>query len=183
MSRRDAVWLAEAVAVKRVGFKGPRAGAALARLELAVPQQPNTWSPLTDSDDTGSANVVCRLGASEFFVEERGDAPGVVALEALLRSRPAGTYPVLREDFAFVLGGGSADEALAQVCNVNFAALPFEARPVVMTLMIGVGVLVLPQVSDDDGRCFRIWCDPSYGAYLWSELEEIVTRISAGRAQ
>jgi sarcosine oxidase subunit gamma len=183
VSRRDAAWLAEAIAVKRVGLKGPRAGEELARLQLAVPRQPNSWAPLSDSDGPGSVNVVCRLGTSEFFIEERGDAPGVVALEALLRARPDGTWPVLREDFAFVLGGGSADEALAQVCNVNFAALQFEARPVVMTLMIGVSVLVLPQVSEDDGRCFRIWCDPSYGAYLWAELEEIVTRISAGRTQ
>ncbi len=182
MSRRDAAWLAEAIAERRGGVKGARAAEALAGLGVAIPERPNSWAAL-DGEGAGAANVICRLGASEFFLEERGDTPRIEALEALLRSGLTGAWPVLREDFAFVLGGAAADQALAEVCNVNFAALPFEARPVVMTLMIGVAVLVLPQVSAEDGRCFRIWCDPSYGPYLWAELEAIVTRISAGRAQ
>ena len=47
-----------------------------------------------------------------------------------------------------------------------------------MTLMIGVGVLVLPQIGATTDAVYRIWCDPSFGPYLWSELEEIVTRIA-----
>ena len=79
------------------------------------------------------------------------------------------------------LKGPRAAEVLAQVCNVNFAALS-AARPIVMTLMIGVGVLVLPQVADDDGPVYRIWCDPGFGTYLWTELEELVQKIPTGRA-
>jgi sarcosine oxidase subunit gamma len=78
---------------------------------------------------------------------------------------------VLREDLAVVLGGARADEVLAQVCNVNFAALA--AREVVMTLMIGVSVLVIPQRMDE-GLVYRIWCDPSFGSYLQSGLEQVV---------
>jgi sarcosine oxidase subunit gamma len=183
MSRRDAAWLAEAIPEKRMGLKGPRAAQLLRELRFAVPDSPNTWSPLRPGEGMGGWNVVARLGNSEFFVEECDAAPGVAALEDALGPGVDGACPVLREDFAFVLGGASADAVLAQVCNVNFAGLAFERRPIVMTLMIGVGVLVLPQVSDADGRSFRIWCDPTYGAYLWAELEEIVTRISAGSAQ
>jgi sarcosine oxidase gamma subunit len=83
----------------------------------------------------------------------------------------------LREDTAIVLGGVSAHEALAQVCNVNFGALELTQRPVVMTLMVGVGVLVLPQYSQEDGRVYRIWCDPGFGPYLWETLEEVVQKI------
>lgn len=183
MSRRDAAWLAEPLAGKRLGFKGPRAVELLQQLQLTVPERPNCWAPLAAVEGGGAPTVVARLGSSEFFVEGRDAAPDLVMLEDALQAGFTGAYPVLREDFALVLGGAAADQALAEVCNVDFAALPFEQRPVVMTLMIGVGVLVLPQVSDEDGRSFRIWCDPSHGAYLWSELEEIVTRISAGRAQ
>ena len=183
MSRRDAAWLAEAVPERRFGIKGPRAAAALAELQLAVPGVANAWAPLRDTDGEGGWNVIGRLGASEFFIEERAPATGILAVQALLAGGYPGVYPVLREDAAFMLGGGSADDVLAQVCNVNFRALPFEARPVLMTLMIGVSVLVLPQVSDDDGRVFRIWCDPSFGTYLRAELEEIVTGISSGSAQ
>jgi sarcosine oxidase, subunit gamma len=183
MSRRDAAWLGEAIPEKRIGLKGPRATQLLQELQLAVPDSPNTWSPLRPGESAGGWNLVARLGSTEFFVEECDAAAGVAALEDALSSGVDGAYPVLREDFAFVLGGASADDALAQACNVNFAGLALERRPVVMTSMIGVGVLVLPQVSDADGRSFRIWCDPTYGAYLWAELEEIVTRISAGSAQ
>jgi sarcosine oxidase subunit gamma len=183
MSRHDAVWMDAAIPERRMGVKGPRAAQLLQQLQFAVPDSPNTWSPLRPGESTGGRNVVARLGNTEFFVEEGDTAPGIAALEEALDAGVDGAYPVLREDFAFVLAGASADAVLAQVCNVNFADLAFERRPIVMTLMIGVGVLVLPRVSDEDGRSFRIWCDPTYGAYLWAELEEIVTRISAGSAQ
>lgn len=183
MSRRDAVWLAEAVAERRSGLKGPRAAALLAEAGLAVPAQPNSWAPLREGDDAGSWNVVGRLGHTEFFLEEQGDAPGIRALESRLGRGTDGAWPVLREDFAFVLGGARADDVLAQVCNVNFRALDFARRPVVMTLMIGVAVLVLPQVSAADGRIFRVWCDPTFGSYLWAELDDIVTRTTTGSAQ
>ena len=89
--------------------------------------------------------MVGRLGFTEFFVEERGEAAGVAALEQLAAGDFAGAYPVLREDPGLVLGGERAADVLAQVCNVNFGALDIAQRPVVMTLMVGVGVLVLPQ--------------------------------------
>jgi sarcosine oxidase subunit gamma len=135
--------------------------------------------PLREAEGGGSWNVVGRLGNTEFFIEESGDAPAICALESLAVRGFAGAWPVLREDRALVLGGPAARAALAEVCNVDFDTLRGE-RPVVMTSMIGIGVLVLPQVSDDEGPIYRIWCDPSYGSYLWSELEEIVTRIETG---
>jgi len=93
----------------------------------------------------------------------------------------AGAYPVLREDLALVLGGDRVTEVLAQVCNVNFNALDIGQRPIVMTLMVGVSVLVLPQ-QQPDGAIYRIWCDPSFGAYLWETLEEVVHKMP-GRNQ
>jgi sarcosine oxidase subunit gamma len=180
MSTRDAAWLAEALPEKRIGVKGPRAAEVLAQLGLAVPSKPNTWAPMRDEDRDDSWNVVGRLGFTEFFLEERGEARAIEALEQLAAG--AGAYPVLREDTAIVLGGVSAHEALAQVCNVNFGTLVFAERPVVMTLMVGVGVLVLPQYSPEGGAVYRIWCDPSFGPYLWETLEEVVQKIP-GRFQ
>jgi sarcosine oxidase, subunit gamma len=180
MSTRDAAWIAEALPEKRIGVKGPRAAEVLRQLGLAVPAQPNTWAPMRPQDRDDSWNVVGRLGFTEFFLEERGDAPAIEALEQLAKG--AGAYPVLREDTAIVLGGECAHEALAQVCNVNFGALDLTQRPVVMTLMVGVGVLVLPQYTPEDGTVHRIWCDPSFGPYLWETLEEVVQKIP-GRSQ
>jgi sarcosine oxidase subunit gamma len=182
MSRRNAAWLSEAALQRRCGVKGAHAAEALRKLGLAVPARPNTWAPLRAIDREDSWNVIGRLGHTEFFIEEGGAAPGISALAALTASEQPGVYPVLREDTALVLGGFRANEVLAQVCNVNFAALSRAARPVVMTLMVGVGVTVLPQLSDEDGAIYRIWCDPSFGRYLWETLEEVVQKTSTEKA-
>ena len=169
MNRDAAAWIAT-VAGKRFGVKGPRAAEILAASGIAVPARANSWAAL--GGDT--ADVVARLGNTEFFIESHGGFPGLAALEARLAQAEPGAYPVLREDFAIALGGSAAPGVLAQVCNIDFAALDLAARPIVMTSMIGVGVLVLPQVADappDRGMVYRIWCDPSFGSYLQSELE------------
>jgi sarcosine oxidase subunit gamma len=180
MSTHDAAWVAAAVPEKRIGVKGPRAADLLAQLGLAVPARPNSWAPLRAQDRDDSWNVVGRLGSTEFFIEERGDAAAVEALAQLAGG--AGAYSMLREDTALVLGGGAALDALAQVSNVNYAALDLAQRPVIMTLMVGVSVLVLPQVSQEGGTLYRIWCDPSFGPYLQETLEEVV-RKTPGRSQ
>jgi len=177
----DPTSLAKALPQRRVGVKGPRAAEVLKQLGLAVPTRPNCWAPMRDQDRDDSWNVVGRLGFTEFFVEERGEAAGVAALEQLTAENFAGAYPVLREDLALVLGGDRVTEVLAQVCNVNFNALDIGQRPIVMTLMVGVSVLVLPQ-QQPDGAIYRIWCDPSFGAYLWETLEEVVQKMP-GRNQ
>jgi sarcosine oxidase subunit gamma len=177
----DPTWLAKALPQRRVGVKGPRAAEALKQLGLAVPTRPNCWAPMRDQDRDDSWNVVGRLGFTEFFVEERGEAAGVAALEQLTAENFAGAYPVLREDLGLVLGGDRVTEVLAQVCNVNFNALDIGQRPIVMTLMVGVSVLVLPQ-QQLDGAIYRIWCDPSFGTYLWETLEEVVQKMP-GRNQ
>jgi sarcosine oxidase, subunit gamma len=173
---RGAAWLAAALPERRAGVKGPRAAEALKQLGFAVPGKPNTWAPLRSADREDSWNVVGRLGNTEFFVEERGEAAGIAALEQLTAGEFAGACPVLREDSALVLGGEQGGEVLAQVCNVNFSALDIAQRPVVMTLMAGVGVLVLPQQTPD-GVIYRIWCDPSFGTYLWETLEEAIQKM------
>jgi sarcosine oxidase subunit gamma len=169
-------WLQMAAPERRIGVKGAGAAALLAELGLAVPKRPNTWAPLRAADRDDSANVVACLGHTEFFIEEQGEATGIAALETRLANGAVGAWPVLREDTALVLGGANARLALAQVCNVNLSALDIAAKPIVMTLMIGVAVLVLPQLSER-GPVYRIWCDPSFGPYLASELEEIVQEI------
>jgi sarcosine oxidase subunit gamma len=166
-------WLRLPEARRRFGVKGPRAAELLQQLELAVPKRANSWAPLRTSEHDDSRNVIGRLGTTEFFLEESGDASGIAALEKITREGSPGAYPVLREDFAVTLGGARAADVLAQVCNVSFAALA--PHTVVMTLMIGVGVLVLPQQTDD-GLVYRIWCDPSFGSYLNSELERVVNQ-------
>jgi sarcosine oxidase, subunit gamma len=154
---------------ERLGLKGPRAPEWLAAQGIVLPAAPNTWA---HSDTL----LVARLGQLEFFLEGSVAGAALKRIASSLNQRPAGAYPVLREDWAFQLGGDRVHDVLAQVCNVNFASLPLHSHPVIMTLMIGVAVLVAPQAVQGgaDERQYRIWCDPTYGAYLGESLGAVV---------
>lgn len=172
-----AIYLRESAAARRFGLKGAGAADVLKRQGFNVPVRHNAWAPLRAADRDDSPQLLARLGHTEFFLE----SPDVDfdALERVLADEP-GAWPVLREDAAFVLGGAHATEVLAEVCNVDFAALDPATKPVVMTLMAGVAVLVLPQDigTTDPEIIYRIWCDPSFGPYLWDTL----TQTTKGRA-
>jgi sarcosine oxidase subunit gamma len=167
----------------RLGLKGPRAAQWLAAQGVELPMTPNTW---THSQGTGAEDplLVARLGSAEFFLEDGTAGTALARISPSLDRDPPGVYPVLREDWAFGLDGDRVHDVLAQVCNVNFAALPLASRPVIMTLMIGVAVLVVPQsVGGRDAaagqigaaeRRYRIWCDPTFGPYLGESLGAVV---------
>jgi len=161
--------LSVADSAARLGLKGPRAAGWLAAQGLTVPAGANTWS----GSPAGAAPLlIARLGQSEFFLEAQEEQP-LATLAAQLAAQPDGVYPVLREDFAFRLSGGGVHDVLAQVCNVDFAALDLEARPVIMTLMIGVAVLAVADGSDQ-ARQYRFWCDPTFGPSLSETLGAII---------
>ncbi len=181
------------------GVKGPRAAEWLSVQGVTIPAAPNTWAlaapgaqdAATGGRDatTGGLNaesgghsdgaLIARLGTSEFFLD---DVVGSQTLKRVAAGGRAhdGVYPVLREDAAFVIRGAGVHEVLAQVCNVNFGALALESNPVIMTLMIGVAVLVVPE-NTPAGRQYRIWCDPTFGSYLEHELVAIVSECGGAR--
>jgi sarcosine oxidase subunit gamma len=154
---------------ERLGLKGPRAAAWLEGRGIALPAAANEWTAAA-----GDELLVARLGISEFFLEDGAGGDRLRGLESALDAPQPGVYPVLREDAAFSLSGPGSHDVLAQVCNVNFAALELTSRPVIMTLMIGVAVLVVPQMVSAWPR-FRIWCDPTFGEYLEESLGTVVT--------
>jgi len=190
----------------RLGLKGPRAAEWLAARGIALPAEPNTWRYSAETSTQALAEtsaetsapdalLVARLGTGEFFLEDSAAGSTVTRIAPALDGQPPGVYPVLREDWAFRLGGEGVHDALAQVCNVNFSALALDSNPVIMTLMIGVAVLVVPQsasryrgVPAEDGgtavgggtaetmahRRYRIWCDPTFGPYLGESLGVVV---------
>jgi sarcosine oxidase, subunit gamma len=159
----------------RLGLKGPGAPDWLAAQGIALPGSPNSWVRSPAPRDTAEAPplLVARLGQLEFFLEQDAAGTALQRLSTALGASPPGVYPVLREDFAFQLSGEGVHDALAQVCNVNFAALNLDSRPVIMTLMIGVAVLVVPEQSGGSRR-YRFWCDPTFGPYLSETLGAVV---------
>jgi sarcosine oxidase subunit gamma len=157
----------------RLGLKGPRAAEWLAAQGIALPMEPNTWTHSADTSAETSAPealLVARLGTGEFFLEDIVAGSTLKRIAPALDGQPPGVYPVLREDWAFLLGGEGVHDVLAQVCNVNFSALPLDSNSVIMTLMIGVAVLVVPVAECQ----YRIWCDPTFGPYLGESLGAVV---------
>jgi sarcosine oxidase, subunit gamma len=161
----------------RLGLKGPRAAEWLVAQGIILPAAPNTWTH-SEQSIAADALLVARLGTGEFFLEEGMAGTTLKRLSPSLDEHPPGVYPVLREDWAFDLGGERVHDVLAQVCNVNFAALPLDSNPLIMTLMVGVAVLVVPQRRADSqggpALRYRIWCDPTFGPYLGESLGAVV---------
>jgi sarcosine oxidase subunit gamma len=156
----------------RFGLKGPAAPQWLAAHGIVVPKAANSWCGAVDADD--AAIFVARLGTAEFFLEGGVGGTALGDIEPAPETHPAGVYPVLREDAAFLLSGAGSEAVLAQVCHVNFADLALESRPMILTTMISVSVLVAPQAAGS-GRQYRIWCDPTFGHYLHESLAAVVS--------
>lgn len=154
----------------RVGCKGPRAAEWLSGQGLAIPAGPNSYS---FAPDAYGGLVLARLGSSEFFLEHDAAGDTLRRVAAGIATWPPGVYPVLREDCGWLLSGVAAEAMLAEVCSVDFAALDLSARPVIMTLMVGVAVLIVP-LSGASDRQYRIWCDPTYGSSLGETLQRVI---------
>jgi sarcosine oxidase, subunit gamma len=161
----------------QIGLKGPRAEAWLSECGIVLPAAPNSWAGSTAAGDS-TGLLVARLGTAEFFLEDAAQGTLLQGIGRGLEEDPPGVYPVLREDAAFRLSGDGVHDVLAQVCNVHFAAMALDSRPVVMTLMLGVAVLVVPQGPDISGgsseRRYRIWCDPTFAPFLGEAVGGVV---------
>jgi sarcosine oxidase subunit gamma len=157
----------------RFGLKGPRAAEWLVAHGIILPMAPNTWMVSSGNSADGEGLLVARLGSGEFFLEDGAAGTTLRKISPASETHPPGIYPVLREDAAFGLEGTGSLDVLAQVCSVNFADLALDSRPVIMTMMIGVAVLVVPQDAGGERR-FRIWCDPTFGPYLGETLGTVV---------
>lgn len=165
------VWLQDYSWRQRFGCKGPEATRWLEAVGFSVPQPANSCA--IDANDV----LVARLGATEFLIEAMGTASqGVIV--AREKFPVPGVYPVIRQDAAFILGGPRATDLLLETCSYPFAA-DTNGDLVVMTSMIGVGVTVVP-LRVRDATEFNVWCDPSFGLYLWSTLVGIAREMGGG---
>jgi len=155
---------------RRAGVKGPGAAAWLQTQGLPTPAQPNSWVRA----ECGS--IVARLGLTEYAVVA---GPESSVHEQIVRNVPAGVYPVARYDAELLLAGRQVHDLLKQTCAFDFESLDPATRPVVMTSMVGVGVTVLAFGSPQQ-RYYRLWCDGTYGPYLWNTLVEVAGSLGGG---
>jgi len=167
--------LCDVSTLHRMGLKGPCAAEWLALNGVSVPSRANSWRPL---DGNGLA---ARLGRTEFLIEDGWHGSTAPALRTKLGAGIAGVYPVFRQDAALLVRGPCVHELFAQTCNVDFKSIPWQERTVMMTMMVGVSVTVVnPSIDSNDH--YRIWCDGTYGAYLWDTLLAIAVELGGGVA-
>ncbi|MEQ1880767.1 MAG: hypothetical protein ABL878_07310 [Burkholderiales bacterium] len=170
----ETVALTDLSCLKRFGLKGAGAEKWLQEQGVPVPPAINQRGPL------GQRGLIARLATTEFFIEDGSAAENNAdqLRDRLQRGLP-GVTPVLRQDAEIAMAGPASYEILAQTCSVNFTALDLAARPLVMTSMIGVSVLVIPGLWEGK-LLFRIWCDGTFAPYLWEHLLEIAQDLGGG---
>lgn len=169
-SNAQPLGIADFSCLSRFGVRGVNAAAWLTSQGIDLPDRPNTWLPLP------GGGLVARLGLSEFLIEDSFHSRTAIRLAQACQTPPARVYPVLRQDLAIALGGELVHELLLQTCNINFRSLALSDRPVVLTSLISVAVTVIP--GEFDGQPFyRLWCDGTFGVYVWRTLVEIGTEL------
>ena len=162
----------------RCGCKGPGAAGWLSSQGYRVPAEPNS----AELDPGGV--LVARLATSEFLLEPiSGSADRVEATRAELtqRRQPVTVYPVARQDVVVTINGDGLHALLRQICSVDFAPLLAAAvtggGPVVLTSMVGVGVVAWPRLIEgavgESSPAVTLWCEPSYAHYFWHTLLEV----------
>lgn len=165
----DRLGMADLSFLNRFGVKGSGAVAWLEQQNLPVPDQPNSWRSLSHG------GLIARLGLTEFLIEDSVNSRIVPQLVQACQQLPTNVYPMLRQDLAIALCGSAIQALLLQSCGVNFKALSLRQSPVVLTSIVGVSATVIPGES-----VYRIWCDGTYGAYLWETLLAIVKELGGG---
>jgi sarcosine oxidase subunit gamma len=164
--------MTDASCLPRLGVKGPQAETWLRGQGVRVPEGVNSWHR------TDEGVLVARLARTEFLLEDKLAGAAVQRLRDALAPAP-GIYPVLRQDAALALAGQRLNDLLVQTCNVSFKSYAPGEGAVVMTSMVGVSVLVLwDQVHT--GPLFRLWCDGTFGPYLWETLLGIARADGGG---
>jgi sarcosine oxidase, subunit gamma len=158
--------------LSRCGLKGPNSVEWLRAQGLQVPDV-NTWVPIP------SGGLVARLGNTEFLIEDCTAGTKVQQLATALATLPARVYPVLRQDASLALTGTLLHSLLRQTCNLDFKTLNRKTRQLALTSMVGVPVIISP--GDMAGQaCYRVWCDGTFGSYLWQTLHNIARELGGG---
>lgn len=160
------VALADCSARPKFGCKGAAAADWLRAAGLPLPAAANHWLPYR-------GGLVARLGRSEYLLEA-GDEDWVSPLQRG-DDHPPELVTVARCDASLLLAGARVHELLLQVCSYDFDAVDATTCPLMMTMMIGVSVVVVPLPGTI--RAYRLWCDPSFAAYLYRELLQIATEL------
>lgn len=171
-ARKKILGVTDVSYLSRYGVKGPQASQWLADREIAIPSNPNSWT-LCDQK-----TLVMRLGGSEFLIEDQLDC---LVCEKLANdtARVAGVYKVPRADAAFILSGSEVLNMFSELCSLDLREKSLATKEVIMTQIGGVSAIVLRQTLNGE-PIYRVWCDGTYGPYIWEVMLEIAVELGGG---
>ena len=162
--------VADLSALPRFGCKGPAAAEWMAGRGLQAPPSIYGWRRLEDGE------LLVRVDNREFMVEDGIAGGRAETLAEDLSSGADGVYPVQRQDAAFVLVGRRSTEVLAQTCSVNLA----ETGDDFLKTRVALTSCSLKRDNLGGTPTYRLWCEPSYGEYLFTALLEITKDLGGG---
>lgn len=171
-SRKKVLGVADVSCLSRYGVKGPNATQWLLERGIAIPTTPNSWTMCEQK------TLVLRLGSSEFLIEDQlgGSASTRLASDT---ARVASVYKVPRADAAFIVSGREALNLFSELCSLDLHEKSLAAKDLIMTQVAGISATVIRQTLNGE-PIYRVWCDGTYGPYMWEVLIEIATELGGG---
>jgi sarcosine oxidase subunit gamma len=171
-ARKQVLGIVDVSCLARYGVKGPNAIQWLGERGVVIPASANAWTV------SEQKTLVLRLGSSEFLLEDQlgGFVCNKLASEA---ARVAGIYQVPRADAAFVVSGSETLNLFSELCSLDLREKSFADNQLIMTQIAGISATVINQAVHGESG-YRIWCDGTYGAYMWETLIEIAVELGGG---
>jgi sarcosine oxidase subunit gamma len=157
----------------KFGIKGPNAAKYLAEQGLKTPDEINAWV------EGAPGTLVLRLGGSEFLIEDQLGGTACTGLASFNQANTAGAYQVAHADSAFILSGSQVLNLLSELCVMDLRDSALASHAVVMTQVAGISVTLMRESLAGE-QVYRMWCDASYGPYLWEMLLEIAQELGGG---
>ena len=157
---------------ERFGIKGPQAAKWLESQKFKTPPDINSW---LESNNC----LLLRLGGSEFLLEDQFGANNLKKLASFNQAKVAGAYRVTRADAAYLLSGSEVLNMLSELCMLDLRDSALPKNGLVMTQIAGISASLLRQNLHGE-PVYRIWCDGTYGAYMWDMLLEVATELGGG---
>ncbi len=157
---------------QRFGVKGPQASQWLATQKIKTPDSVNSW--ILDKDV-----LVLRLGSSEFLVEQQVSGDVCKQLNEASEVNTPGVYKVLRADAAFVISGDQILTMFSELCKLDLSDKALEPNQLIMTQIADISATLVPEIINDR-LVIRLWCDGTYGAYMWRVLHQLAQELGGG---
>jgi sarcosine oxidase subunit gamma len=157
----------------RCGIKGTNVLQWLSEQKIEIPAQPNSWI------QHPNGTLVLRLGGSEFLIEEPNGSQLCEQLKIANRERPYGVFKVQRADTALLLSGTEVTNLFSEVCSIDLRGQALDDNRLVMTQVAGISATLIRQTLNGE-PVYRLWCDGTFGAYMWETLLEIAQELGGG---